>query len=75
MGRVRVGGMFGVEGGEDLVRRPQKAVAQEQRNCEEGSQEHPAGPPVWNKPDVSYPSQLYRFVTFLPAFYIPPRGI
>ena len=75
VGGMSVGGMFGVQGGEDLVRCPEQAVTQEQRSREEGSQEHPAGPPAWNKPDVSYPSHLDRFVAFHPTFCIPPRGI
>ena len=75
VGGMSVGGMFGVQGGEDLVRRPEKAVAQEQRSREEGSQEHPAGPPAWNKPDGSHPSHLDRFVAFHCVPYIPLGGI
>ena len=34
VGGMSVGGMFGVQGGEDLVRRPEQAVTQEQRSRE-----------------------------------------
>jgi hypothetical protein len=43
---VRVGGVFGVQGSEDLVRRTVKAVAQQQRTREEECQEYPTSPPV-----------------------------
>ena len=72
---VRVGGVFGVQGSEDLVRRTVKAVAHEQRTREEERQEHPTRPPVQNRPDDLYPSHLDRFIDFHSAVYIPPRGI
>ena len=69
--RVCVGGVFGVQGSVDLVRRPVKAVAHEQRTREEERQEHPAGPTVPNRPDDFYPSHLDRFIAFRSAGYIP----
>lgn len=72
---VCVGGVFGVQGSEDLVRRSVKAVAHEQRTREEERQEHPARTTVPNRPDDFYPSHLDRFIAFRSAIYIPPRGI
>lgn len=73
--RVCVGGVFGVQGSEDLVRRTVKAVAHEQRTREEERQEHPTRPPVQNRPDDLYPSHLDRFIAFHSAVYIPLGGI
>jgi hypothetical protein len=73
--RVCVRGLFGVQGGEDLVRCPVKAVAQEQRTREEERQDYPIRPPVQIRPDGFCPSHLDRFITFHIAIYIPPRGI
>jgi hypothetical protein len=74
--RVCVGGVFGVQGGENLVRRTIKAVAQEQRTREEERQEYPIRPPVQNRPDYFHPSHhLDRFIAFHSAVYIPPWGI
>ncbi len=72
---VRVGGAFGVQGGEDLVRRTVKAVAQQQRTREEERQENPTRPPVQNRPDDFCPSHLERFIAFHFAVYIPLWGI
>jgi hypothetical protein len=72
---VDVGRVFGVQGGEDLVRSPVKAVAQEQRTREEEGQKYPVRPPVQNRPDDSYPSHLDRFIAFHSAFCIYPLGV
>jgi hypothetical protein len=72
---VRVGGVFGVQGSEDLVRRTVKAVAQQQRTREEECQEYSTRPPVQNRPDDFCPSHLDRFIAFHFAVFIPPRGI
>jgi hypothetical protein len=72
---VCVGGVFGVQGSEDLVRRTVKAVAQQQRTCEEECQEYSTRPPVQNRPDDFCPSHLDRLIAFHFAVYIPPRGI
>ena len=72
---VCVGRMFGVQGGEDLVRRTIKAVAQEQRTREEERQEYPTRPPVQNRPDYFHPSHLDRFIAFHSAFCIYPQGV
>ena len=73
--RVCVGGVFGVQGSEDLVRRTVKAVAHEQHTREEERQEYPARPSVPNKPDDFYPSHLDRFIAFHSAIRIPLGGI
>jgi hypothetical protein len=72
---VRVGGVFSVQGSEDLVRRTVKAVAQQQRTCEEECQEYSTRPPVQNRPDDFCPSHLDRLIAFHFAVYIPLRGI
>jgi hypothetical protein len=72
---VRVGGVFGVQGSEDLVRRTVKAVAQQQRTREEERQENPTRPPVQNRPDDFCPSHLDRFIAFHSAVFIPLGGI
>ena len=72
---VRVGGVFGVQGSEDLVRRTVEAVAQQQRTREEECQEYSTRPPVQNRPDDFCPSHLDRFIAFHFAVFIPPRGI
>ena len=73
--RVRVGGVFGMQGSEDLVRRTVKAVAQQQRTREEECQEYSTRPPVQNRPNDFCPSHLDRFIAFHSAVFIPPRGI
>jgi hypothetical protein len=72
---VSVGGVLGVQGGEDLVRCPVKAVAQEQRPRKEERQEYPTRPPVQNRPDDFSPSHLDRFSAFHSAICIPHGGI
>jgi hypothetical protein len=68
--RVSVGGVFGVQGSEDLVRCPVKAVAQEKRTHEDKRQEHPPRLPLQNGPDVLHPSHLDGFSAFhLAAIY------
>jgi len=73
--QVRGGGVSGVQGSEDLVRRTVKAVAQQQRTGEEECQEYSTRPPVQNRPDDYYPSHLDRFIAFHFAFLIPPGGM
>jgi hypothetical protein len=71
---VSVGGVLGVQGGEDLVRCPVKAVAQEQRTREEERQEYPTRPPVQNRPDDFHPSHLAGSSPFTsPSLY--PQGV
>jgi hypothetical protein len=73
---VYVGRVFGVQGGEDLVRCTIKAVAHEQRTREEEGQEYPTRPTVQNRPDCFHPShRLDRFIAFHSAFYIYPQGV
>ena len=75
VGHVSVGEVFGVQGSEDLVRRPVKAMAHEQHTREEERQEYPTRPLVQIRPDDFYPSHLDRFIAFHSAVYIPLGGI
>jgi hypothetical protein len=72
---VGVGGVFGVEGAEDLVRCTVKTVAHEQRAREDKRQEYPTRPTFHNGPDILHPSHLNRLSTFYLTVYIPLGGI
>jgi hypothetical protein len=72
--RMYVGGVFGVQGSEDLVRYPVETVAQEQRTREEERQQYPTRPPVQNRPDDFRPSHLAGSSPFTsPSSY--PQGV
>jgi hypothetical protein len=54
---------------------PVKAMAQEERTCEEKRQEYTSRPPLQNGPDVPpHPSHPVQFVAFRLAILYTPQG-